>query len=55
MGEEIQDKVSTVYGYFNNDVNAYAPFDAFYLLRFLDSNERYRSLEAIQKDFAYAA
>jgi uncharacterized protein YecE (DUF72 family) len=53
--EEVQDRVSTVYGYFNNDVNAYAPFDAFDLLRFLDSNERYRSLEANQKDFAYAA
>jgi len=33
---KILDKVPVVYGYFNNDVNAYAPFNALDLLEMLD-------------------
>jgi uncharacterized protein YecE (DUF72 family) len=52
----IMDKVPMVYGYFNNDVRAYAPFNAFDLLEMLDEGADIRQkLEIATKRAAAAA
>lgn len=47
---KIMDRVPVVYGYFNNDVKAYAPFNAFDLLEMLDKEADNRQKLRIAAD-----
>jgi uncharacterized protein YecE (DUF72 family) len=54
--KDIQDSSDTIYGYFNNDVNAYAPFNAFDLIRMIDKEAiPHKKWEDIRNQIASAA